>query len=122
LDIPTSPVSQVLDHIESPMFILFYFSFNIFPDLFHALKDTFREIKLARVSFVLPSLIACELHGVLALKRRNLVVKAMLSTIKDSDKALTGLLPGRLCIYKMTRRCLIGEILGPFYPDIAFNH
>ena len=98
MGIPISSVFQVFDHIESPIFILFYSFLNIFPDLFHALKETFREIKLSRVSFVHPSLIAGESHGVLALNGRNLVVEAMISTIKDSDTALAGLLPGRICI------------------------
>jgi hypothetical protein len=118
---PTPPVFQVLDHIESPNIILFYLSFNIFPDLFHALNDTFREIKLSHVTFVHPSFKAGEGHGELALNGRNLVIEAMHSTIEDSDMALTGLFPGRVCIDKMTRWCLVGETLGPFDPDIAFN-
>ena len=105
---PTPPVFQVLDHIESPKFILFYSFLNIFSDLFHALKDTFRKIKLSCVTFVHPSLKAGEGHGVLALNGRNLVIEAMHSTIEDSDMALTGLLPGWICIDMMTRWCLIG--------------
>jgi hypothetical protein len=112
---------QELDHIESPRNILIYFFLNFLPDLFRALKDTFREIKLSRVRFVHPSLIAGEVDGVLALKGSNLVVEAMLSTIKDFDMALAGLLPGRFCIYKMASFCLIGSTYGPFDPDIAFN-
>jgi hypothetical protein len=68
-----------------------------------------------------PFFIAGEGYGVFALKGSNLVVEAMLSPIKDSDTTLAGLLPGRICIDKMSRWCLVGEILGPLDPDIAFN-
>ena len=117
----TPPVFQELDRIEIPRNILIYFFLNVLPQLFRALKDTFREIKLARVRFVHPSLIAGEVHGVLALKGSNFVVKAMLSTIKDSETTLAGLLAFRICIDKMAIFCLIGSTYGPFNPDIAFN-
>ena len=68
-----------------------------------------------------PSLIAGEVHCVLALKGSHLVFEAMLSKIKDSDTAFAGPLPGRFCIDKMARWCLVGENLGPLDPDIAFN-
>ena len=94
---------------------------NNLPDLFRALKDTFRVIKLSRGRFVHPSLIAGEFHGVLAFIGRNLVVEAMLSPIKDSDMTVTRFLIGRVCIDNMTRRCLVGGTFGLFVPDIAFN-
>jgi tetrahydromethanopterin S-methyltransferase subunit D len=68
-----------------------------------------------------PSLIAGEVDGVLALKGSNLVVEAMLSTIKDFETTLAGLLAFRFCINKMASFCLIGSTYGPFDPDIAFN-
>jgi hypothetical protein len=67
LEFRTPYVFQELDHIKSPRNILIYFFVNFLPDLFRALKDTFREIKLSRVRFVHPSLIAGEVDGVLAL-------------------------------------------------------
>jgi hypothetical protein len=117
----TPPVFQELDHIEIPRNILIYFFLNVLPQLFRALKDTFREIKLARVRFVHPSLITCEIDGVLALKGRHLVVEATISTIKDSETTLAGLFPGRVCIDIMTICCLVGETLGSLDPYIAFN-
>ena len=68
-----------------------------------------------------PSLIAGEDHTEFALEGRNLVVKALLTTIKDSDTTLTGLLKGRFCINYMPVRCIVGACFGPFNPDIAFN-
>jgi hypothetical protein len=101
--------------------ILLYSSLNNLPELFRALKFTFRVIKLSRGRFVHPFLIAGEVDDVLAFFGRDLVVEAMLSPIKDSDMTVAGLLPGRICIDSMTRWCLVGETFGLFVPDIAFN-
>ena len=78
-------------------------------------------MKLSRVRFVHPSLIAGEGHGVFALKGSNLVVEAILSTIKDSDTTLAGILQGRICIDSMTSCCFVGETLGSLNPDVTFN-
>jgi hypothetical protein len=68
-----------------------------------------------------PSLIGCEDHSEFALESRNLEVKAVLITIKDSNTALAELLESRICIEKMPSWCHVGETFGPFNPDIAFN-
>ena len=68
-----------------------------------------------------PSLIGSEDHSEFALESRNLEVKAVLITIKDSNTALAELLAGRVCIEKMPSWCHVGETFGPFNPDIAFN-
>jgi hypothetical protein len=68
-----------------------------------------------------PPLIAGEDNSESALDGCNLVIEAMLISIKDSDTTLAGLLVGRVCINNMSIWCLVGLYLGPFLPYFALN-
>ena len=69
-----------------------------------------------------PSLIAGEDHTEFALEGRNLVVKAMLITIKDLDMTLAETLVCRVCMNNMPIWCLVGASFGPFNPDITLSY
>ena len=66
-----------------------------------------------------PSLIAGEGHTEYALECCNLIGKAILITIKDSDATLAGHQEGRVCKNFMSIWCLVGVSFGLFNPDKA---
>ena len=102
------------------MIIFYLFCYDL-PDVFHALKNSFRIFIISVGSWLHPSLVAGEDHTECALEGSNLAVKAMLISIKDSDSTLTELLVGRVCINNMSIQCIVGIYFGLLKPDVAFN-
>jgi hypothetical protein len=99
---------------------MFYFFSYKFLYVFHALKHWFTILKHSVGSSLHPSLIASEFHCELAMKGRNLIVEAMLITLKDSDTTLAGRLVGWVCINNMTIWCRVVALFCPFV-DVTYN-
>ena len=92
--------------------IIFYFCCDKFRYIFHALKDWFTIHKHSVGSSLHPSFVANDYYPVFAMKYRNLVVEAMLVTLKDSDTTISGLLVGRVSTNNMSIWCLVGAFFG----------
>jgi hypothetical protein len=76
------------------------------------LIERFRIFKISIGIRVHPFFIDCEGHSKFAFEGRNLIVEAILITIKDSDIDFAKVKVGGLCINNMSIWCLVSS--GPF--------
>ena len=92
-----------------------------FPEVFNVIRYRFLVLKLSSLSFVHPFLIAGEVHSDITLDGCNLVFKAMLVLLKDSDTSLAGLgVCGGFDNF-MSCWCRILARFCLFSPDITLN-